>query len=471
MPPILTIARLQYDGGGDWYANPSSLPNLLAAIRQRTSLQVDKTEARVTLMDDKLWDYPFIHVTGHGNIKFSDAEVVRLREYLQRGGFLHVDDNYGLDASFRREIKRVFPDRPLVDVPLSHPIYHIVYDFPEGAAEDPRARRAARARIRHLPRRSSRRVLQLLERPREWVGRSRGVSRSAGAARSGAADGREPVRVRRHEPPDAMTVLELVDRERTRLRRMHMIVGLALAVGATCLLLAIGAGALGSARWMALPRPVPFLVWAARAGGGRRRGDVDGAPARASYDAQQRRRGDRARAVDARRRASRRAGGCRTRGALGRRAADAVSSKLEPVRTRLAPVEQRTVRRGAAQAAGVATVAMAALAFAVPNFNDGLLAIMRPVQAWQGTLLAAHRVHESAARSAARRNGATADRRGASRNDHAVAAHARRSAGRRRSCRSIDGPALRRSRSDRCAATSRSSRPTADRSATRRSCA
>ena len=130
--PILTVARLQYDGGGDWYANPSSLPNLLAAIRQRTSLQVDKTEARVTLMDDKLWDYPFIHATGHGNIHFSDAEVLRLREYLQRGGFLHVDDNYGLDESFRREIKRVFPDRPLVDVPLTHPIYHIVYDFPKG---------------------------------------------------------------------------------------------------------------------------------------------------------------------------------------------------------------------------------------------------------------------------------------------------------------------------------------------------
>ena len=131
-PPILTIARLQYDGGGDWYANPSSLPNLLAAIRQRTSLAVDKVEARVMLADEKLWDYPFLHVTGHGNIKFSDSEVLRLREYLQRGGFLHVDDNYGLDSSFRREIKRVFPDRPLVDVPLAHPIYHIVYDFPKG---------------------------------------------------------------------------------------------------------------------------------------------------------------------------------------------------------------------------------------------------------------------------------------------------------------------------------------------------
>jgi len=130
--PRLTIARLQYDGGGDWYANPSSLPNLLAAIRERTALPVEATEARVTLMDDRLWDYPFLHMTGHGNVKFSDEEVKRLREYLERGGFLHADDNYGLDESFRREIKRVFPDRELVDVPLSHPIYHVVYDFPKG---------------------------------------------------------------------------------------------------------------------------------------------------------------------------------------------------------------------------------------------------------------------------------------------------------------------------------------------------
>lgn len=130
--PVMTIARLQYDGGGDWYANPSSIPNLLAAIRERTSLKVEKTEARVKLTDDQLWDYPFLHVTGHGNIKLSDAEVARLREYLLRGGFLHVSDNYGLDSSFRREIARVFPDRSLVDVGLTHPVYHIVYDFPKG---------------------------------------------------------------------------------------------------------------------------------------------------------------------------------------------------------------------------------------------------------------------------------------------------------------------------------------------------
>lgn len=128
----LTIARLQYDGGGDWYANPSSLPNLLAAIRQRTTLPVAAEEARVRLMDDRLWDYPFLHMTGHGNVSFSAEEARRLREYLERGGFLHASDNYGLDESFRREMAKVFPDRPLVDVPLSHPVYHLVYDFPKG---------------------------------------------------------------------------------------------------------------------------------------------------------------------------------------------------------------------------------------------------------------------------------------------------------------------------------------------------
>lgn len=128
----MTIARLQYDGGGDWYANPSSIPNLLSAIRARTSLDVEKSEARVRLVDERLWDFPFLHVTGHGNIALSAAEVERLREYLLRGGFLHVSDNYGLDTAFRRELRKVFPDRPLVDVPLSHPVYSVVYAFPGG---------------------------------------------------------------------------------------------------------------------------------------------------------------------------------------------------------------------------------------------------------------------------------------------------------------------------------------------------
>ena len=129
--PRLAIARLQYEGG-DWYGNPSSLPNLIQAINERTSLRVEKTEGRVTLLDERIWDYAFLHATGHGDMKLSDGEVERLREYLLRGGFLHVSDNYGLDANFRREIARVFPDRPLVDVPLTHPIYHLVYDIPNG---------------------------------------------------------------------------------------------------------------------------------------------------------------------------------------------------------------------------------------------------------------------------------------------------------------------------------------------------
>lgn len=130
--PRLSVARVQYDGGGDWYANPSSLPNLLTAIATRTSLNVERTEARVQLTSDRLWDYPYLYITGHGNIKLTDAEISRLREYLARGGFLHVDDNYGLDESFRREIARVYPDRPLVDVPLEHPVYNVVYRFPKG---------------------------------------------------------------------------------------------------------------------------------------------------------------------------------------------------------------------------------------------------------------------------------------------------------------------------------------------------
>jgi hypothetical protein len=130
--PSAAIGRLHYDGGGDWYANPSSLPNLIAAIRQRTDIPVAPTEVVVKLTDPALWDVSFLHVTGHGNIHWSDNDLAILRRWLMQGGFLHVDDNYGLDASFRREIKRLFPDRPLVQVPLDHPIYHLIYDFPAG---------------------------------------------------------------------------------------------------------------------------------------------------------------------------------------------------------------------------------------------------------------------------------------------------------------------------------------------------
>ncbi len=131
--PGFTIARLQYDGGGDWYGNPSSLPNLARALRERTPIPIDRIdEARVSLMDENLFDYPFLYMNGHGNIRFSDAEVDRLRRYLLSGGFLFADDNYGMDESFRREIARVFPDRKLIDVPFDHPVYHSFYSLAGG---------------------------------------------------------------------------------------------------------------------------------------------------------------------------------------------------------------------------------------------------------------------------------------------------------------------------------------------------
>jgi len=130
--PQLTIGRLHYDGGGDWYANPSSLPNLLQAIRERTALPVGTREVVVRLTDDQLWDVPYLYLTGHGNVHWSEAELITLRRWLRQGGFLHVDDNYGMDESIRRELARLFPELPLVEVPLDHPVYNLVYRFPQG---------------------------------------------------------------------------------------------------------------------------------------------------------------------------------------------------------------------------------------------------------------------------------------------------------------------------------------------------
>ena len=128
----LTVGRLHYEGGGDWYANPSSLPNLLKAVRERTTLRVADGERVVRLDGDDLWNVPYIYMTGHGNVRFGDEDLATLRRYLRQGGFLHVDDNYGMDPSIRRELGRLFPDRPLVEVPLDHPIYRVVYAFPRG---------------------------------------------------------------------------------------------------------------------------------------------------------------------------------------------------------------------------------------------------------------------------------------------------------------------------------------------------
>jgi hypothetical protein len=134
-PPVadtVAITRLRYDGGGDWYANPSSLSNLLAAIRTRTGIAVSEREAQISLLDPSLPDHPYLYMTGHGNVAFSPAERAALRAYLLGGGFLHADDNYGLDESFRREMAEVFPDVQLTEIPSDHPIFHVFYDFPEG---------------------------------------------------------------------------------------------------------------------------------------------------------------------------------------------------------------------------------------------------------------------------------------------------------------------------------------------------
>ena len=128
----LTIARLHYDGGGDWYANPSSLPNLLGRIARDTRIPVARREAVVTPLSPELRDYPYLYMTGHGNVRFSDEEATALRDYLTSGGFLHADDNYGMDESFRREVRRLFPESELVAVPFDHAIYRAVHPLPDG---------------------------------------------------------------------------------------------------------------------------------------------------------------------------------------------------------------------------------------------------------------------------------------------------------------------------------------------------
>ena len=128
----LTIGRIHYGGGGDWYADPSSLPNLLRAVRERTRLRTTERERVVRLTDPALWETPYLYMTGHGNVVLQPEEARALRAHLEAGGFLHADDCYGMDRSFRREVAKVFPDRPLAEVPLDHPIYHLVYEMPRG---------------------------------------------------------------------------------------------------------------------------------------------------------------------------------------------------------------------------------------------------------------------------------------------------------------------------------------------------
>lgn len=126
------IATLKYRGGGDWYANPTALPNLVEFANRETGTTISTDIATVEVGSQNLFNYPFVYMTGHGNVVFSAQEARNLRNYLVGGGFLHVDDNYGLDPFFRREIAKVFPDIELVEVPWSHPIYHQQFSFPQG---------------------------------------------------------------------------------------------------------------------------------------------------------------------------------------------------------------------------------------------------------------------------------------------------------------------------------------------------
>lgn len=127
-----TIARLKYSGGGDWYSDPSSLPNLLEAINERTTIRAAPREENVEITDPKLFQYPYLYMTGHGKVRFSDEDIKILRKYFAAGGFLHADDNYGMDSTFRKEIEKVFPDSPLIELPFDHDIYHSFYKFPNG---------------------------------------------------------------------------------------------------------------------------------------------------------------------------------------------------------------------------------------------------------------------------------------------------------------------------------------------------
>lgn len=128
----VSIARLKYNGGGDWYNDPSADVNLLKFVKEKFTLNVSEKYQFVDISSDDIFFYPFLFLTGHGNIVFSSSEAERLRKYLERGGFLYIDDDYGLNNSLRREMKKVFPENEFVELPFSHAIYNIHYKFPYG---------------------------------------------------------------------------------------------------------------------------------------------------------------------------------------------------------------------------------------------------------------------------------------------------------------------------------------------------
>ncbi len=126
------IAVLKYSGGGDWYANPTSLPNLVKFCNQNINTKLNPKVTSVDVGSAELFLYPFVHMTGHGNVVFSNNDVQNLRNYLNAGGFLHIDDNYGMDEYVRKEIKKLYPDNELVEIPKTHQIFQTPYSFPNG---------------------------------------------------------------------------------------------------------------------------------------------------------------------------------------------------------------------------------------------------------------------------------------------------------------------------------------------------
>ncbi len=126
------IALLKYSGGGDWYANPTSLPNLIKYCNQNINTKIKSKPGTVEPSSPDLFSYPFVHMTGHGNVVFSDSDVSNLKNYLTSGGFLHIDDNYGMDQYIRKEITQLFPNNDLVEIPANHQIFQKPYLFSSG---------------------------------------------------------------------------------------------------------------------------------------------------------------------------------------------------------------------------------------------------------------------------------------------------------------------------------------------------
>ena len=126
------IAVMKYKGGGDYYANPTSLPNLVSFVNNELKMNIAKETPYVEVGSSELFNYPFVHMTGHGNVVFSTADAENLRLYLSSGGFLHISDNYGLDKFIRKEMMKVFPDADFVEIPFGHPVYHQKYEFNSG---------------------------------------------------------------------------------------------------------------------------------------------------------------------------------------------------------------------------------------------------------------------------------------------------------------------------------------------------